>query len=236
MKAIILAGGAGTRLQDIVKDIPKPMVQIAGKPFLEYLILQLAKNKLSDIILAVGYKKEVIKKYFDSGQKWNVNIAYCEEKEPLGTGGAIKKAATLFGDKDFLVMNGDSFLDIDFHCLVGFHKKQKATVTLGLASVEESGRYGKVEVNKENEIVKFTEKGSPGKGIINGGVYVFSREAIQHIPQGKSSLENDILSQLISRGLYGMITEGFFVDIGLPRDYLGLSASPHRLLAAIGLL
>ena len=125
MNAVILAGGFGLRLRDAIGDVPKPMACINGKPFLEYLIMQLSKWHLKDVIIAAGYKNEVISSYFGDGHRWGVNIGYSKETEPLGTGGALKKAASLFKDDDFIAMNGDSFLDLNFSQFISFHKNRR---------------------------------------------------------------------------------------------------------------
>lgn len=236
MKVIILAGGKGLRLRKVVKDVPKPLAAIAGKPFLEYLILQLIKFGFRDIVFSVGYQKEAIKEYFGNGKKWRVSISYAEEKKPLGTGGAIKKAARLIDDKEFLVLNGDSFLDLDFNRLIEFHRRHKTIATLGLVRVDNLSRYGKVELNRKNRVIKFSEKKSTGKGIINGGVCVLNRKALVGIPTGKVSFEKDILPGIIRQGVYGFVSNGFFVDIGVPEDYLRLSHKPGKLLKAAGAL
>lgn len=235
MRSIILAGGEGIRLRDIVKDVPKPMANIAGRPFLEYLILQLIKWDIKDVILSVGYRKEVIKSYFGDGRRWNVRIIYSREEQPLGTGGALKKTIGLTDDEEFLVMNGDSFLDLDLNQIIGFHKEKKAIATMGLAYVEDVSRYGKVEIKSENEVIRFVEKSSSGNGFINGGVYVFSRKIINYIPSGKVSLECEVLPGLIKQGLYGIVVKGFFIDIGVPQDFLALCENPKKLLNAIGI-
>lgn len=229
MKAIILAGGQGIRLREIINDVPKPMALIANKPFLEYLILQLIKWNINDIVLSVGYKKEIIKSYFTNGDKWGVRILYSEESEPLGTGGAIREAAKLIDDEYFIVMNGDSFLDMDFNQLITFHKSKQSITTIGLVHVDNTSRYGLVETNENGEIIRFNEKGYDGFGLINGGVYIFNNEIINNISSRKSSLESEVLPILIRRGLHGMIVRSFFVDIGVPKDYLCLCKNPGRL-------
>src|SRR3989304_3798957 len=113
MKAVILAGGEGTRLREIIKDVPKPMAPVGGRPFLEYLILQLARWDFRKIILSIGYRGSIIKSYFGNGEQCGVNIKYSEEYEPLGFGGALRKAAQMIEDEQFIAMNGDSFFDID---------------------------------------------------------------------------------------------------------------------------
>jgi D-glycero-alpha-D-manno-heptose 1-phosphate guanylyltransferase len=229
MKAVILAGGKGTRLRDVIKDIPKPMSPVNGRPFLEYLVMQLVKWDIRELIFSIGYKGEIIRSYFDNGSKWGVRIEYSEETEPLGTGGAIRKAAGLIDGEHFAAMNGDSFLDIDFKALAAFHRETSASVTIGLAEVDDSGRYGSVEVNEKGEVERFAEKGREGKGLINGGVYIFKSNVVNAIPPGLVSLETDFLPAVIKNGLFGMAVRGYFMDIGIPEDYMNICVNPERL-------
>lgn len=233
MKAIILAGGKGLRLRQIIEDIPKPMADIGGKPFLEYLVLFLKKWGITDIIIAVGFKKEAIKPYFATGKKWGVNITYSVEREPLGTAGALKRAIIGTSGKQFIVLNGDSFLDIDFNKLIYFHKQKKSLVTLSLLKVKDAARYGRVKINSSSQIIEFSEKCRKGKGLINGGVYLMERDVVKFIPEGNVSLENQVLPLITGRGLYGLLTDGFFVDIGLPEDYFKLSCSPKQIISVV---
>lgn len=237
MKAVILAGGEGTRLRDVIKDIPKPMAPVGERPFMEYLILQLRDWDIRDITLSIGYRGDVIKSYFGAGEKWGVRISYSGEREPLGTGGALKKAGEMIDEEDFIVMNGDSFLGINFNDLIDFHKYKSAEVTMGLIRVSDTSRYGRVEIGSDQEIEGFVEKGTSiwtyGDGFINGGVYILNRNIINIIPSGKVSLERDVLPVLIRKGLYGMVTEGYFVDIGVPFDYLSLCRSHEKMFQGI---
>lgn len=235
MKAVILAGGAGTRLREIIKDVPKPMSPIAGKPFLEYLLLQLIRQGISDIIISTGYKGDVIESYFGNGEKWNARLTYSKENKPLGTAGALKKAARLIDDDDFIAMNGDSFLDLNFNDFISFHKKQNAIATIGLICVNDISRYGMVEIDGKGEIIRFTEKNTGKHGFVNGGVYIFKREIVENIPAGTVSLENTVLPALIGHGLYGLMVKGFFVDIGVPNDYLFLCKNYDKFHNAVGL-
>lgn len=230
MKAIILAGGLGTRLREVIKDVPKPMAPIAGRPFLEYLVLQLVQWKMKEIILSIGYKGDVIKAYFGNGKKFGVKIRYSEEKEPLGTGGAIRESLTYIDDKEFIIMNGDTFLNVDFHKLVSCHSDWHAKATIGLVHTQNTSRYGRVERNEHGEVVRFLEKSSVRDGLVNGGVYIFRREVFNGISSGNVSLEKEILPSLVNHGLYGIIVHGFFIDIGVPYDYLTLYHEPKRLL------
>lgn len=230
MKAIILAGGQGSRLREILKDIPKPMAPVAGKPFLEYLILQLIRWNIREIIFSIGYKGDVIKSYFGNGKKWEIRILYSEEKKPLGTGGAVKETSRLINDEQFFVMNGDSFFDIDFYALIDFHRGNNAMVTMGLAHINDTSRYGRVETNENGRVVGLMEKGIEGEGTINSGIYIFNHEIADVIPSGNVSLEKEVLPVLIGQGLYGMMVRGFFVDIGTPEDYLDLCKNPEKLM------
>ncbi|MFC1489028.1 nucleotidyltransferase family protein [Thermodesulfobacteriota bacterium] len=233
MKAIILAGGIGHRLRETVKRVPKPMAPVGDKPFLEYLVLQLAKWKIKEIIFSIGYKRDIIKTYFGNGEKWGVQIKYSEEDIPLGTGGGLREAALFMDDDCFIVMNGDSFFEVDISRSINLHKEKNAIATLGLLRVDDTSRFGSVGIDKNGEILSFSEKGRGGSGLINGGVYIFNREIIENIPPGKVSLENDILPSLVKKGLYGVVAKGFFVDIGTPEDYLNLCKNPGELNSAI---
>ncbi|MBI5098523.1 MAG: nucleotidyltransferase family protein [Nitrospirae bacterium] len=229
MKAVILAGGKGTRLRDVIKDIPKPMAPVNGRPFLEYLILQLIRWNIKDVILSIGYKGEAISSYFKNGSKWGVRIEYSEETAPLGTGGALKKASGMTDDSRLVVMNGDSFLDMDFEEFIKCNAEKNATAGIGLVYAAQAGRYGKVETDETGAVVSFSEKGDGCCGYVNGGIYIFSREIIGQIPDGNVSLEKDVLPLLISQGLYGTKINGFFIDIGIPEDYLRLCNNPELL-------
>lgn len=231
VQTLILAGGLGTRLKEIVNDQSKPMVLVADRPFLEYLILQLKRHSLIDVVLCTGYLGEQVQGYFGDGGGWDVRISYSQEKESLGTGGAIKLAENLIKAENFLVMNGDSFLDLDLNRLVDYHSEKKALTTLALVEVEDSARYGAVEMNEKGEIESFVEKGRSSRSkLINGGIYVLNRKIFDYIPEGKVSLEQEVFPKLIGKGFYGMPVQGFFIDIGVPEDYKRLQGNPQPLL------
>ena len=226
---MILAGGLGTRLHGMVNDIPKPMAPVAGKPFLEYIVSQLAKWGVEKIILSVGYKREAIEAYFEDGRKFGAHISYLREEYPLGTGGAFRKACGMVKEDNFIGMNGDSFFDIDLKRLIETHNDRKAAATVGLLRGEDGGRFGSAEMGENGLIVNFGEKTMRGNGLINGGVYVFSRKIADHIPEGKISLEKEVFPKLAGKNLYGFVNEGFFADMGTPESYLGLLKEPGRL-------
>jgi len=236
MIVLILAGGFGTRLKEIVSDRPKPMIFIADRPFLEYLILQLKRYGLADIVLCIGYLGEQIQEYFNDGSRWGIRISYSYEKEPLGTGGAIKLAQGLIKEENFLVMNGDSFLDVDLNMLTNYHLKRQALVTIALIKVEDPERYGAVELNENGEIKSFVEKGKgSGSRLINGGIYVLNRKIFEYIPKGTVSLEREVFPKLIGKGFYGIPLKGFFIDIGAPEDYKRIQEDPSPLFRVLSI-
>jgi len=220
MQALILAGGLGTRLRKVANNCPKPMMQVGGSPFLEYLILQLKRYDLTEIVLSIGYLGDKIREYFQNGKKWGVKIRYSEEKAPLGTGGAVKLAGSLIEADVFLVLNGDSYLDINLNQLIEFHELQEALATLALVEVHNPDRYGLVEIDKDYHITNFREKGAVSKSsLINGGIYIFHKKIFGFIPEGNISLEKNIFPILMGKCFYGEPHKAYFIDIGTPEEY-----------------
>ncbi|MFH1802096.1 MAG: sugar phosphate nucleotidyltransferase [archaeon] len=218
MRAIILAGGFGTRLKSVSGDVPKPMVSIAGKPFLEHQIRFLKDQGITEVILAVHNKANQIKSYFRDGSNFNVNITYSEEETPLGTAGAIKNAER-YVDNTFLVLNGDSYSQLDLKKLVDFHKSKRSNFTLALTTSSDPSHYGNVILN-ENRIMGFSEKKVVSNSLINSGVYVFEPKIFDYIEPGKkTSIEGEVFPQLANEGtLWGFPFEGYFRDIGRPES------------------
>lgn len=211
------------------------MAPVAHRPFLEYLILQLKRHSLTDIVLCTGYLGEQIERYFGDGSRWGVHISYSREREPLDTGGAIKLAEKLVKEENFLVMNGDSFLEVDLNELIDYHLKRKALITMALVEVEHPRRYGAVEINEDGEIKSFVEKGeTSGSKLINGGIYVLNKKVFDYIPEGKASLEKEVFPKLVGRGFYGILVKGFFIDIGVPEDYQRLQIQRDVLSNLVG--
>ena len=227
LQALILAGGLGTRLRSVIADKPKPMADVAGRPFLEYQIDWLRRHGITRIVLCVGYRAEQIQAYFQDGTRWQVDIAYAVEREPLGTAGAIKNAQTLIQGA-FLALNGDTFVDLDLDGLLEFHRAQteqddKALGTLGLVYADDTGAYGAIELDESQRIVRFREKtGRTGAGLINAGFYLLEPGILDFIPAGqKVSIEEKTFPLVLEKGwhLYGYPTQGYFVDIGTPEGY-----------------
>lgn len=230
MQALILAGGLGTRLRKVLSNCPKPMMQVGSSPFLEYLILQLKRYNLTEIILSIGYLGDKIRQHFQNGRKWGVRIRYSEEKAPLGTGGAVRLAEDFIKSNDFLVLNGDSYLDIDLNEFIGFHKLQKALATLALVEVHKPDRYGLVEIDKDYRITNFKEKGTVSKSsLVNGGAYIFHKKICSSIPEGKISLEKNIFPVLMGKRFYGKPHKAYFIDIGIPEEYDRVQKESWRL-------
>jgi NDP-sugar pyrophosphorylase family protein len=192
MKALILAGGFGTRLREITKNIPKAMVPIAGKPFLQHQIRFLRQQGLTEIVLAVHHMGDQIKAYFGNGKRHGVDITYSEEEIPLGTGGAIKNAQKYIGNERFLVLNGDTYTGMKLENFLGFHTKQKEEFSMAVTRSNEP-EYHEVVGIENNKVVRFYERGKSPRALeplINAGAYILEPEIFNFIETGKSvSLE-----------------------------------------------
>jgi len=219
MEAVILAGGAGVRLREVVRDLPKPMAPVGDRPFLGYLIDQLVHWNVRDIVLATGYKSEVVETHFGDGRSHGAKIRYSVEARPMGTGGALRDALRMVRGDQFLLLNGDSFLDVDLAELAEFHRGHGGVGTIALVERPDTSRYGRVSLSDRGRILSMREKGIAGPGLINGGVHVWSREISRRIGPGTVSLENDVVPGLLPLGVFGKIILGYFVDIGIPEDY-----------------
>jgi len=184
--------------------------------------------------MCTGYLADRVESEFGDGSGWDVEIDYSKEPNPLGTAGAIRFAQHHFKHvSDFLVMNGDSFLEIDFRRLVRFHRGHNGLVSMAVVEVENANRYGTVHVDTENRVIGFMEKaGSDRPGLINGGVYILNRAVLGHIPEGPASLEKDVFPRLLSQGVYALEQQGMFIDIGTPEDYARAQQLCDRLYEA----
>ncbi len=203
-KAFILCGGKGTRLRPLTYDTQKVMVPVNGRPILEYNIELMKKHGVKTIVLGVGYLSEQIKKHFESNWKGS-EIIYSQEQEELGTGGALKLASRNF-DSTFVMCNGDEIKDVDITKMLEHHKKNKALATLALVEVEDTSQFGVVELEGE-KILRFVEKPKPEdapSNFANAGLYILEKEALDLLPEGKSSIEKDVFPKIAGVGrLYG---------------------------------
>lgn len=221
MQAILLAGGLGTRLRSVVSDRPKPMALIQERPFLEYLVKSLTSQGIRDIIFAVGYKGNMIEEYFGDGAAYDAAIHYAYEETLLGTAGAIKNAGRYVQGEYVLVLNADTFYAMEYQKLVDLCETYPYEMALVLREVPDVSRYGKAEL-KGSELICFNEKIEEKRpGTINGGVYLLKRSLLDEIPEGKVSLENEMIPRLLKekRKVGGLVNEGYFIDIGVPEDY-----------------
>ncbi len=218
-QAIILAGGLGTRLGGLAKDCPKPILPVAGKPFLAYLIENLKRFGLNDFVICIGHLGEKVIETLGDGSSLGVRISYSRELEPLGTGGCVKNALELL-DEHFLTLNGDTLFDFNFSDFLNRYAGQCEEGTLmALRRVDDVSRYGATEIDGVR-VSSFQDKSQSGPGWINGGVYCMDKATVQSFPDGKFSIENDYFPGLAAKGeLYGVKYEGFFIDIGIPETF-----------------
>jgi NDP-sugar pyrophosphorylase family protein len=231
---LLLVGGLGTRLRSVLSDKPKPLAPIGGISFLELLVMQVRSQGLRRLVMCTGFEAGQIHREFGDGHKWNVAIDYSEESRPLGTAGAIKLAARFVSQASyFVVMNGDSFLELDLRRLIRFHGEHGGSASIAVRRVPDAGRYGTVQVDERNRVVRFSEKmGIPESGVINGGIYVFNRDILERIPDGPASLEKDVFPALLNRRVFALEQDGMFIDIGTPEDYARAQALYLRLSQA----
>lgn len=221
MKAVLLVGGLGTRLRSAVSSLPKALASVGDRPFLELLVWQLARQGVSQLVMCTGYLAEQIEETLGDGDSFGVKIEYSREVVPLGTGGALKLAQRYMQhESEFLVLNGDSFLQIDFSDLINFHQKHDGLATIAVVPVQNASRYGTVQVEADDRVLRFAEKtGDNVPGIINAGVYVFGSAIFTEIPEGPTSLERDVFPNLLEQGVYAFEQNRLFIDIGTPDDY-----------------
>ena len=218
-EAIVLAGGFGTRLRGVVDDVPKPLAPVAGRPFLAWLLDRLAAGGMRRCILATGYLSDVIEQRI--GARWQgMEIAYSVEPEPLGTGGAIRLAATRLQGDAAHVLNGDTWLEYDPVALEDTARAAGASMTIALARVDDVARYGAVDIDN-GRVTGFREKGESGPGWINAGCYFLGADALAALPvRDAFSFEQDVLQPRVQERAVAAFTETLgFIDIGVPEDY-----------------
>ena len=220
--AIVLAGGLGTRLKGVLKGLPKPMAPIRDRPFLEYQMDFWIDQGISRFILSVGYLNQTISSHFGDSYR-SVEINYVQENTPLGTGGGLLMASKNLAEP-FLLLNGDTFFEVDLNDLCLFHNEHNAEWTMSLFRSKDLDRYMGVGLAKTGEILVLKSKESQIDLLVNGGVYLINPSAISRLnlnPGIKSSLENQLLPSFLSLGgrLFGIECYGKFIDIGLPDDY-----------------
>ncbi|MCT7604564.1 nucleotidyltransferase family protein [Aliarcobacter butzleri] len=216
MEAIVLAGGLGTRLKSVVSNVPKPMAPIEDKPFLEYILKYLKKSGITRVILSVGYKSEIIEEYFGNNFE-GIDLVYSVEKEPLGTGGAIKKAMSKVKSNQVYIINGDTFFDVNLKSLI---LEDNSKIILSLKHMKNFDRYGCVESDVNNLVTAFTEKGYRESGNINGGIYLARKEIFNNYDlKEKFSFEEFMQTNFAILNISVKVFDNYFIDIGIPEDY-----------------
>jgi mannose-1-phosphate guanylyltransferase / phosphomannomutase len=219
VKAVVMAGGEGTRLRPLTSNQPKPMVPIVGKPCMEHIVELLKKHGFDDIVVTLAFMPQAIRSYFGAGEAQGVSIRYSVEESPMGTAGSVKLAEDAL-DESFLVISGDALCDIDLAELVRFHEEKEALVTIGLVSVDNPLEFGIVVTDEDGRIERFLEKPSWGQvftDTINTGIYVLDPQVLRHVPEGQPfDFSKELFPLLLEMGrpLYGYIAEGYWQDIG----------------------
>lgn len=220
-EAIILAGGFGTRLSSVVNDLPKSMAPINGKPFLDYQLDYLDVFGIERVIISVGYMHEKIIEHYGNAYK-NFKIDYAIEKEPLGTGGGLKKAMLMAKGPLVYALNGDTFYHIDYKKFLDIHRSKESKMSIVIRELDDVSRFGALERDENLRITGFWEKSQKsGSGFINGGVYIFNKRFFesQNLPD-KFSLEKDFFEKIYkTEKMYGVLCRQYFIDIGVPEDY-----------------
>ncbi len=219
--AAVLAGGLGTRLRSVVADRPKVLATVAGRPFLAYLLDRLEQAGIENTVLLVGFQAEQVRNTF--GDKYGrMSLHYSNEPEPRGTAGAVRLALPLLTTETVLVLNGDSYCDLDIAAYLEFHRSHGHGASIALTQVENASRFGRVHLGDDDRVIRFEEKDPiPAPGWINAGIYLIQRKLIGTIATGLAvSMERDVLPTWVEQGdVRGYRGGGRFIDIGVPESY-----------------
>src|SRR5437899_9792663 len=219
MKAVVMAGGEGTRLRPLTSNQPKPMVPIVGKPCMEHILELLRAHGLTEVIVTVAFLPQAIRGYFGDGESLGMEVGYSVEESPLGTAGSVRLAAKQL-DETFLVISGDALCDVDLSALIAFHRERGAAVTIGLKAVDNPLEFGIVVTDEEGRIERFLEKPSWGQvfsDTINTGIYVLEPEVMRHVPTDRPyDFSKELFPLLLEMGrpLYGYVFDEYWQDIG----------------------
>ena len=223
MQALILAGGEGTRLRPLTSTVPKPVLPLANRPFISYMIDWLASHGVDNVVMSCGFLASEVRSVLGDGDPGGPRLHYVEEEEPLDTAGAVKFAEPLLQER-FLVMNGDILADFDLTALQRFHSEREATATIALTPVEDPSAYGLVRSGEYGQVRAFLEKAGPDEidtNLINAGAYVLERSVLDSMADGvRVSFEREVFPSLVGSGLYAFEAHGYWLDIGTPERYL----------------
>ena len=223
MQALILAGGEGTRLRPLTSTVPKPVVPLVDRPFIAFMLDWLRSHGVDDVVMSCGHLASGVRDVLGDGASVGVRLRYLEEPRPLGTGGALKFAEDLL-DERFLMLNGDTLTDLDLSAQIAAHDACGARATLALYPVEDPSTYGLVRLNDDSSVREFVEKPAPDQidtNNISAGAYVLERSVLSLLVKGeRASIERDVFPRLVGEGLYGCVSNGYWLDIGTPERYL----------------
>jgi mannose-1-phosphate guanylyltransferase len=224
LQALILAGGEGTRLRPLTTTVPKPVLPLANRPFISYMLDWLAGHGIDEVVMSCGFLADGVRAVLGKGEGRGLTIRYVEEPEPLGTAGAVKFAEDVL-DERFAVLNGDVLTDFDLSSLLAVHESRGARATIALIEVEDPSAYGLVLRDAEDRVTEFLEKPEAPlpdvPPLINAGAYVLEREVLAPLPRGRAvSFEREVFPSLIGDGLFGREVTGYWIDIGTPERYL----------------
>ncbi|EOW9250405.1 TPA: nucleotidyltransferase family protein [Vibrio cholerae] len=215
-EAVILAGGMGTRLKSVSGDIPKPMVDVNGKPFLYRTMQRLEAQGCSKIVLSLCYKADYIMERINIDKPVNCQVIFTVEESPLGTGGAIKLAASKISADKFVALNGDTHCEINYIDFLDF--SQGNQLAISGVFVDDVSRYGSLILDSDNNVLSMKEKGSFGSGVINSGIYVVNTNEVLNFDSNSFSFEEDFFQNYLG-SIKAFLTDGLFIDIGIPEDY-----------------
>ncbi|HKJ87692.1 MAG TPA: nucleotidyltransferase family protein, partial [Gammaproteobacteria bacterium] len=219
MKAVIMAGGQGSRLRPLTEGVPKPMIPILGRPMMEFILEAVRDSGITDILVTLHYRPNLIQDYFGDGSDWGVNLEYAIEEHPLGTAGSVKNGAR-FLDEPFLIISGDALMDYDLPALMEYHTRSEALVTFCLAHVQDPSEFGIVVTGDDGRVQRFQEKPAPSEvftDTVNTGIYVMDPRVLEDIPkETEFDFSHDLFPALLDRGerLLGYVAKGYWNDIG----------------------
>jgi mannose-1-phosphate guanylyltransferase len=223
VQALVLAGGEGTRLRPLTLTVPKPVMPLAGRPFLTFMLDWLRRHGVDDVLLSCGYRSEDVERVLGDSYR-DMRLRYVIEESPLGTAGPLRLAADsgVLADR-VLVLNGDTLTDVDLTAEIAQHSSTGAAATLALVAVEDTSSYGVVPCGPDGAVEAFLEKqpGPAPTNRINAGAYVLERSVVEMVPPGRAvSIEREVFPELVGNGLFGFLSDGYWIDIGTPERYL----------------
>src|SRR3954463_15836187 len=230
MRAVVMAGGEGTRLRPMTANQPKPLLPVVNRPIMEHVLRLLKRHGFNETVVTVQFLAALVRNYFGDGEELDMDLHYATEETPLGTAGSVKNAEDALKDEPFLVISGDALTDIDLTDMVRFHRENGALVTIGLKRVPNPLEFGIIIVDDQGNIERFLEKPTWGQvfsDTVNTGIYVMEPEVFKHVAEGEVvDWSGDVFPQLLAEGapLFGYVTDGYWEDVGTHESYLKAQA------------